>query len=278
MDYRKRRKLADGNAAAHDQHNHHKPGPPPPEISESFPGNFYQDSTDGDSNIEVFGLGGYTHIRCHAASPNACHCGRYACHIDSLILAVDGACPGNGTETANKSSFGVYFGPPDVIEHPNWAFQIPDSRDYEHTNQRAELYGAIAGLRAATAFVIHGGQWTCEPAKCGTPCLAKHIIIKTDSAYVVNNLLDSTPKWLANGWRTAKNTPVKNRDLWTELLARKNAIEGRGAVVNFWHVRREKNQEADQLAKAGLNSGYFSGPECDRKLRTHLQNWWNKML
>lgn len=269
-----KRRIIDYNTTKHDRHNHHRAGAPPSEISERFPGIFYD---DGASNIEVYGFGGYSHVRCGEARADACRCGRYACHIDSIILAVDGACPGNGTQAATKSAFGVYFGPSDTTGHSNWSFQIPDTRDYEHTNQRAELHGAIAGLRAAFAFVMHGGQWDCKPAYCDTPCTVKHVIIKTDSAYVVNNLTDSTPKWLANGWLTAKKTPVKNRDLWTELLARRDAIQRKGVIVNFWHVAREMNREADQLAKAGLDGTYFRDGDY-LKLRTHLQRWWAEML
>lgn len=45
-------------------------------------------------------------------------------------------------------------------------------------------------------------------------------IIYTDSSYVVNCFRDKWyEKWEHNGWRTSKNEPVKNKELWQDILA-----------------------------------------------------------
>ena len=71
--------------------------------------------------------------------------------------------------------------------------------EVESTNNRMELLAVIMGLRALTR-----------------PCQVK---IHLDSSYVMNAF---TKGWLAswqrNGWRTSAKQPVKNQELWQELL------------------------------------------------------------
>ena len=45
-------------------------------------------------------------------------------------------------------------------------------------------------------------------------------IIYTDSAYVANCINQGWYKtWFKNGWKTSKNEPVKNKELWEDLLS-----------------------------------------------------------
>lgn len=66
------------------------------------------------------------------------------------------------------------------------------------TNNRMELKAALEGLRALsrpTALTIH-----------------------PDSSYLVNAFTDGwLRKWQSNGWKSGSK-PVKNQDLWRELL------------------------------------------------------------
>ena len=84
-------------------------------------------------------------------------------------------------------------------------------------------------------------------------------MIKSDSAYLVNSMTNSIEKWKNNGWQTAKKTPVKNRDLWEEMIERVLELEDLDTPVDFWHVPREMNKEADELANDGLSSGAWLG-------------------
>ncbi|KAI0536919.1 ribonuclease H-like protein [Xylaria digitata] len=183
------------------------------------------------------------------ASTAACWvCGRHSLHTDSLVIAVDGACPGNGTHHATKSGCGVFFDP-NLPE--NLAFRVPDTPGYSHTNQRAELSAAIAAVKASKEFIYHGGQWDFKD--CPTPCAVTHLVIKSDSAYLVNGMTARLEKWVQNGWRTAKGTEVKNRDLWTQLVDLVFALyRDKGAAVDFWHVPRDQNLDADYLANLGV--------------------------
>jgi ribonuclease HI len=96
------------------------------------------------------------------------------------------------------------------------------------TNNRMELKAAIEGLRALT-----------RPAA---------ITIHPDSSYVEDAF---TKQWLAgwqrNGWVTSAKQPVKNKDLWLELLEATaphtvswRRVKGHGTVA--------LNNRADALA------------------------------
>ncbi len=102
------------------------------------------------------------------------------------------------------------------------------------TNNRMELFGAIAGLEALT-----------QPAQ---------VRLHTDSQYVRNGITQWIHRWKANGWRTADKKPVKNVDLWQRL----DGALARHRVEFFWvrgHAGHPENERADALARAGLKAG-----------------------
>lgn len=45
------------------------------------------------------------------------------------------------------------------------------------------------------------------------------IVVHSDSQYVVNGLQLWWDKWVANGYKTSTGKPVKNLELWKELIA-----------------------------------------------------------
>ncbi|KAI0975413.1 ribonuclease H-like protein [Xylaria arbuscula] len=183
-----------------------------------FPSRDYieEEASCGINKLEVDGLYGLVHIRCPWASRIPCSCGRHSLHLDSIVVAVDGACPGNGTQLADKSTCGVFFAPDSPA---NLAFRVPDTPGYLHTSQRAELHAAIAAINAS----------------CPMPCPVVHLVIKSDSAYLVNG------------------TEVKNQDLWTRLVDLVRYLyESTGVAIDFWHVPRDQNCDADELANLGL--------------------------
>ena len=74
------------------------------------------------------------------------------------------------------------------------------SGDPATTNNRMELQAVISGLQALE-----------RPAR-----LTVHI----DSSYVMDAIVKGWHVgWVRRGWRTAARQPVKNRELWEELLA-----------------------------------------------------------
>jgi ribonuclease HI len=95
------------------------------------------------------------------------------------------------------------------------------------TNNRMELMAAIRGLEALTR-----------------PC---HVLLSTDSRYVMDGLTKWIKGWQKNGWKTASRQPVKNADLWQELIA----AAARHRIEWKWvkgHAGHPDNERADVLA------------------------------
>lgn len=140
---------------------------------------------------------------------------------DTIHLYADGACSGN----PGPGGWGV------VLKCP--------ARDLEKqlsggeaatTNNRMELTAVIQGLQALKK-----------------PC---RVVVTTDSRYVADAFRAGwLDKWQRNGWRTANKQPVKNEDLWRELLA----ATQRHRVSWEWirgHAGHPENEIADKLAVA----------------------------
>ncbi|MEX2501218.1 MAG: ribonuclease HI [Trueperaceae bacterium] len=96
------------------------------------------------------------------------------------------------------------------------------------TNNRMELTAAVEALRALRE-----------------PCRVRLV---TDSQYLKKAFTDGwLDTWQRNGWRTAARAPVKNRDLWEELLK----LTERHDVEWAWtrgHAGHEENETVDRLA------------------------------
>jgi len=101
------------------------------------------------------------------------------------------------------------------------------------TNNRMELKAAIEGLNALTK-----------------PCRVK---LTTDSVYVRDGITRWIHGWQRNGWRTSARKPVKNAELWQELL---NAV-ARHRIEWHWvkgHSGHPENDRVDALACAAADS------------------------
>jgi ribonuclease HI len=97
------------------------------------------------------------------------------------------------------------------------------------TNNRMELKAAIEALNALKR-----------------PCVVE---IHTDSSYVRDGIMKWIHGWKRNGWRTADKKPVKNADLWQQLLD----AESRHHVKWHWvkgHSGHPENDRVDALACA----------------------------
>jgi ribonuclease HI len=98
------------------------------------------------------------------------------------------------------------------------------------TNNRMELQAVISGLRALRA--------------------GSTVTVHIDSSYVMDAIVKRWyVGWKARGWKTAAKTPVKNQELWEELLS-----ELEGHTVAWKKVRGhngvELNERCDELAVA----------------------------
>jgi ribonuclease HI len=95
------------------------------------------------------------------------------------------------------------------------------------TNNRMEMLAAIRALQALKR-----------------PCT---ITLHTDSIYLRDGITKWVHGWKRNGWRTADRKPVKNAELWQEL------IEAAAPHRIGWewvrgHAGHPENERADRLA------------------------------
>ena len=97
------------------------------------------------------------------------------------------------------------------------------------TNNRMELTAAIEAMNALKR-----------------PC---RVELHTDSNYVRDGITKWIHAWQRNGWRTADKKPVKNADLWQQLLD----AAARHQVRWHWvkgHSGHPENDRVDALACA----------------------------
>ena len=101
------------------------------------------------------------------------------------------------------------------------------------TNNRMELVAAIEALKALKK-----------------PC---RVQLHTDSIYVRDGITRWIHGWLRNGWRTSDKKPVKNAELWQQLI---DAV-GPHRIEWHWvkgHSGHPENDRVDALACAAADA------------------------
>jgi ribonuclease HI len=142
-------------------------------------------------------------------------------HVD---IFTDGACKGN----PGPGGWGVILrmGPHEKELSGN---------DPETTNNRMEMTAVIKGLNALIE-----------------PC---EVLIHTDSRYVIDGMTKWIHGWKKKGWINASKQPVRNADLWHELI---EAVS-RHKVDWQWvrgHSGHAENERVDKLASdAAIEAG-----------------------
>jgi ribonuclease HI len=138
--------------------------------------------------------------------------------LPSVEMFTDGACKGN----PGPGGWGV------VIRAGEREKELSGGEPMT-TNNRMELLAAIRGLKSLKR-----------------PCRVR---LYTDSNYVRDGITRWIHGWRRNGWRTADRKPVKNAELWQELL---DATEPH-RIEWHWvkgHSGHPENDRADALACA----------------------------
>lgn len=188
------------------------------------------------SDIEVPSVQTWTYVACPGIFR-----GQRAAYTDSIIVAVDGACRGNGTPSS-RASCGVFFGANSVY---NKQTVLPSTYA---TNQKAELMACIIALKRV--FEIQ--------RECFEGSLRK-VVIKTDSSYLVRGMTDWIFKWKQNGFTNLRGGTVMNTALFKELEQFVLLLKAENVEILFWHVPRAYNQQADQLANNALDMAGIDG-------------------
>lgn len=139
---------------------------------------------------------------------------------DVVDIFTDGACSGN----PGPGGWGAIL---------RWRGQERELSGAEEktTNNRMELFAAIAGLEALK-----------RPSR---------VRIHTDSNYLKDGITKWIHAWKTKGWKTADRKPVKNVDLWQRL----EQAGARHELSWHWvrgHSGHAENERADELARLAI--------------------------
>jgi ribonuclease HI len=157
--------------------------------------------------------------------------------FNSYIIFSDGACTGN----PGPGGWGS------ILVSPDGRVLELGGKDAETTNNRMELMGSIAALRALKTPVEHP------------------ILLFTDSTYVIRGITQWIWGWRSRGWKNAEGNDVSNKDLWEELLRQVTRLKPQ--TVQWKYVRGHTgvpgNERCDEIAVAFANGKWvelFEGP------------------
>lgn len=138
--------------------------------------------------------------------------------LKQVEIYTDGACSGN-PGAGGWSAILSYKGKEKEIS----------GGEKDTTNNRMELLAVINGLKMLKE-----------------KCIVK---LYSDSQYVVSAFTNGwINNWILAGWRTADKKPVKNEDLWKELVNLTSVHEVEFIKVKG-HADNEKNNRCDLLAR-----------------------------
>ncbi|MGM0589886.1 MAG: ribonuclease HI [Bacteroidota bacterium] len=134
-----------------------------------------------------------------------------------VVIYTDGACSGN----PGPGGWGA------LLMYNGKAKEMSGGEPHT-TNNRMEMRAIIEALKALNE-----------------PCI---VHIHSDSALIVNTFQkDWISGWQKRGWKNASKKPVKNKDLWLEMLEAMEPHDVRWVKVKG-HSTDEYNNHVDQLA------------------------------
>lgn len=140
-----------------------------------------------------------------------------------LRISIDGACRRNGKPdcvSAGGVFIQTYTGQELISNHTISEYEL------NSTSQRGEILALLTALRYIKVAMKHLGIQMCETQ------------IITDSEYLFNTMnKEWVYSWSQKGWITSTGEPVKNRDLWEQILAEHSYCTSQGIEITFYHIK-----------------------------------------
>jgi ribonuclease HI len=142
--------------------------------------------------------------------------------MKTVEIFTDGACKGN----PGPGGWGA------VVRYGKHEKELSGG-ERDTTNNRMEMTAAIRAL-----------EMLIEPCQ---------VVLYTDSTYVKDGITKWVAGWQRNGWKTASKKPVRNADLWHELIGAvaRHTVEWRWVKGHSGHP---ENERADRLASAAAEA------------------------
>lgn len=141
--------------------------------------------------------------------------------MEKVTIYTDGACSGNPGSGGWAA----------VLLYKDQRKEISGAKK-ETTNNEMEITAVLQGLKML--------KFPCD------------VEVYSDSAYVVNTFSKGwIYNWEKKNWKTADNTPVKNVELWKEILALTKTHKVTFNKVKG-HADNELNNRCDELARAAI--------------------------
>jgi ribonuclease HI len=142
--------------------------------------------------------------------------------MKNILMYTDGGCLNN----PGPGGYGVILVYDSNRREMSGGFQLT-------TNNRMEIYGAIAGLEALK-----------EPCR---------VTLTSDSQYLVYAMQKGwAAKWKANGWKRNSKEKALNPDLWDRLLNLCKTHDVRFEWIRG-HAGHPENERCDELATAAAH-------------------------
>lgn len=155
--------------------------------------------------------------------------------IRKFVIYVDGAASNNQDAAKRKGAYCACIFTKFNVPGEGPRIYKKDVTGVLHgaSNNQAELYGAIAALRAVKEALKDGEVAEVE--------------VRSDSQYVVTGASQWLENWKKSGWKSSKGKPIENQHLWQELdelLSKMNVKFVKVAA----HSNNKWNQYCDKVA------------------------------
>lgn len=147
---------------------------------------------------------------------------------DKIIIYTDGACS-NNQSSDNIGGYGA------ILTYKNHKKEIFGG-SINTTNNIMELKAMIEALK-----LVKNKKIETE--------------VYSDSAYIVNCINQKWyENWRRNNWKNSKKDPVKNKELWMELIDLIESFDNIKIIKVKGHSGIDLNEKADELANKGIES------------------------